>query len=192
MKARANTVFSVVLVVGLAMLTFWLERLVREPGIGQPDQARHEPDFIVERVTAVTLDRAGRPSSTLTAETMRHFPDDETTELEEPRLVQLREARPPLHVAADRGTVFKEGNEVRLYGNVIVRREESTDRPELRMETTYLQVFTKEDVARTPERVFIYQGHSRLTGIGMDYDNKTRQLDLRTRVSGSFQREKEQ
>ena len=82
----------------------------------------------------------------------------------------------------------KDGEEVRLYGNVLVVREATHARPALRMETTYLQVFPKEDVARTPEAVVITEGASRLTGVGLDFNNRTRQLELKARVNGTFVR----
>jgi lipopolysaccharide export system protein LptC len=187
-KARTNTLFSVALVAGLAALTWWLERAVQAPAGSAPNALEHDPDFIVERFTATSLDKTGRPESGLTARRMTHYPDDETTELEEPRLVQFREQGPPVRISAERGTVTKDGEEVRLYGNVLVMREATKARPALQMETTYLQVFPKQDIARTPEAVVITEGASRLTGVGLEYNTKTRQLELKARVNGTFVR----
>ena len=188
MKARTNTLFSLALAAGLAALTMWLERAVQAPTGSHPSGLEHEPDFIVERFTATSLDKGGRPESRLTARRMVHYPDDQTTELEEPRLVQFREPGPPMRISAERGTVTKDGEEVRLYGNVVVRREATKTRPELKMETTYLQVFPKQDIARTPEAVVITEGASRLTGVGMDFNSRTRQFELKARVNGTFSR----
>ena len=188
MRARANTLFSLALVAGLAMLTLWLERAVQEPGGSRPDLTQHDPDFIVERFTATKLDETGRPESTLTAERMVHYPDDATTELEDPLLVQLPERGPPVRISAERGTVMKDGEEVRLYGNVVITRDATESRPELKVETTYLQVFPNEDLARTPEAVVITEGRSRLSGVGMEFDNRARTLVLRARVSATLER----
>jgi LPS export ABC transporter protein LptC len=54
------------------------------------------------------------------------------------------------------------------------------------MDTTYLQVFPKTEQARTPEPVLITEGSSRLTGVGMEYDNAKRVLELKARVSGTY------
>ena len=188
MKARANTLFTLGLAAGLAMLSLWLERAANAPAGSRPDPSLHNPDFIVERFTATTLDKSGRPESRLIAKRMVHYPDDETTELEEPRLLQLPGEGPPVRITAERGTVTKGGEEVRLYGNVVVIREASGARAELRMETTYLQVFPKEELALTPESVVITEGRSRLAGVGMEYNNKTRQFTLRARVTGTLDR----
>jgi lipopolysaccharide export system protein LptC len=187
-KARTNTLFSLVLVAGLAGLTMWLEHIVQAPARSSPNALEHDPDFIVEQFTATSHDKAGRPESRLTARRMTHYPDDDTTELEEPRLVQFRAPGPPVRISAERGTVTKDGEEVRLYGNVLVVRDGTKGRPELRMETTYLQVFPKQDVARTPEAVVITEGDSRLSGVGLDYNTRTRVLELKARVNGTFVR----
>jgi lipopolysaccharide export system protein LptC len=187
-RARANTLFTLGLAAGLAMLTLWLEHAVNAPTGGRPDPTLHDPDFIVERFTATTLDKSGRPDSRLIAKRMVHYPDDETTELDEPHLVQLTDDGPPVRITAERGTVTKDGEEVRLYGNVVVVREATDARPELRMETTYLQVFPKEEIAVTPESVVVTEGRSRLAGVGMEYHNKTRQFTLKARVSGTLNR----
>lgn len=186
MTPRSNTLFPLALVIGLALLTFWLEHAVQPSGDGTSEAARHDPDFVVENFTATNMNKAGKPVSTLTARRMVHFPDDDSTELDLPRLVQTQENGPPVHISADRGNVTKDGEEIRLYGNVIVRREATPERPEMRMDTTYLQVFPDTEIARTPERVVITEGKSRLVGVGMEVSNKTRVFELKSKVSGTY------
>jgi lipopolysaccharide export system protein LptC len=187
MNVRSNTLFSLGLAAGLAVLTFWLERSVHSPEGAASSARARMPEFIVERITATAMDKGGRAESRLTAQRMLYYPDEEVTEVEEPRLTQFPAKGPPVHVSAERGTVDRNGEEVRLYGNVVVTREPAGDRPELRMDTTYLQVFPKTEVARTPEPVLITEGSSKLTGVGMEFDNAKRQLELKARVSGTYE-----
>jgi lipopolysaccharide export system protein LptC len=187
MRLRSNTLFSLGLAAGLAALTFWLERTVNTPTSASSSTSARVPEFVVDRIASTAMDKGGRAESRLTAQRMLYYPDEETTEVEEPRLTQFPEKGPPLRVSAERGTVSKEGDEVRLYGNVVVLREPDGDRPELRMDTTYLQVFPKTEMARTPEPVLITEGRSKLAGVGMEYDNAKRQLELKARVSGSYE-----
>jgi lipopolysaccharide export system protein LptC len=186
MKFRSNTLFSLGLAAGLAVLTFWLERAVHSPDGAASGARSRVPEFVVERITATAMDKGGRAESRLTAQRMLYYPDEEVTEVEEPRLTQFPEKGPPVHVAAERGTVDRSGEEVRLYGNVVVTREATEDRPEMRMDTTYLQVFPKTEVARTPEPVLITEGSSKLAGVGMEFDNAKRQFELKARVSGTY------
>jgi lipopolysaccharide export system protein LptC len=185
-KLRSNTLFSLGLAAGLAALTFWLERTVSAPTGAAASARARVPEFVVDGITATAMDKGGRAESRLTAERMLYYPDEETTEVLEPRLTQMPVKGPPVRVSAERGTVNKEGDEVRLYGNVVVVRDPVGDGLPLRMDTTYLQVFPKSEVARTPEPVLITQGNSKLTGVGMEYDNAKRVLELKARVSGIY------
>ena len=186
MKTRASTYFPVVLMLLLAGSTWWLERVVELSEPQAPGKARHDPDAIVDRFTVTRFGPEGNVSSTLTAARMLHFPDDETTDLVEPRMVQLPKDAPPVRMRADRGNVTKDGDEVHMHDNVVVTRDATADRPELRVETTYLHVWPKDEIARTPEPVTITEGDSRLAGIGMEVRAKTREFELHSRVKGSF------
>jgi lipopolysaccharide export system protein LptC len=184
-KPRANTVFPLALLVGLAGLSFWLERAVQEHET-ETRVEQNDPDFIVENFTAMKMDKDGKPASTLKARRMKHYPETETSELEKPFLVQLRDSGPPVNISADRGLIAGSGDEVRLYGNVVVSRQATEERPELRLETRYLQVFPEQDLARTTEHVVITQGRTRLTGVGMEVNSKTEEFVLKSKVSGVY------
>jgi lipopolysaccharide export system protein LptC len=183
---RASTVFPLLLVIALAAVTFWLERTVQMAAPSPRDTTRNDPDLIAHAVKSLQLDETGRPDSTLAAAKMVHFPADDSTELTQPRLVQLREKEPAIRVRADRGTATKDGEEVRLYDNVVVTRDATADRPEMRAETAFLQVFPNEKIARTPERVVITEGGSRLAGTGMVANARTQQMTLDADVSGTL------
>lgn len=183
MKRRANTLFPLAMAFGLALLSFWLERAVQAPG-AVPTATAGEPDYLVEHFNAVALDKTGRPQSSLAAVRMVHFPDTEITEVEAPRVTHRREGEPPIRITASRGEVTKDGEEVRLFDDVVITREATKGRPELRLETTYLQLFREAEIARTSARVVIFEGSSRITGVGMEADNKARTIELKSQVSG--------
>ena len=56
----------------------------------------------------------------------------------------------------------------------------------MRVQTEYLQVFPDRDLARTDKPVIITEGDSRLSGVGMEFNNKTRQFALLSQVRGTF------
>jgi lipopolysaccharide export system protein LptC len=69
---------------------------------------------------------------------------------------------------------------------VVVVREAGKGQNELRVQTEYLQVLPDRDLARTDKPVVITEGRSRLAGVGMELNNKTRQFMLRSQVRGTF------
>jgi lipopolysaccharide export system protein LptC len=187
-KPRASTLFPLGLAMALAAITFWLERTVQMAAPAPRDVARNDPDSIATNVNTLILDEHGRLEATLAAAEMVHFPADDSTKLTAPRLVQLRDQQPPLRVRADRGTVSRDAEEVRFYGNVVVTRDATPERPALRADTTFLQVFPNQRLARTPERVVIVEGRSRLAGTGMVAEGRTDRITLESDVSGTFER----
>jgi lipopolysaccharide export system protein LptC len=92
----------------------------------------------------------------------------------------------PSLIHAERGLVSKNGEEASFHGNVVVVREAGKGQDELRVETEYLKVIPDRDLALTDSPVVITEGRSRLVGIGMEVNNKTRQLVLRSQVRGTF------
>jgi lipopolysaccharide export system protein LptC len=185
-RDRASSLFPLLLVLALAAASLWLERAVQAPEYDRSGKSRHDPDFIADDFGIVKMNAAGKPEYTLSAERMLHYPDDESTSVVAPRLVQRRDAASPIVIRADRGRVSKNGDEASFYGNVVVVREAGNGQNELRVETEYLQVIPDRDLARTDSPVTITEGRSRLVGTGMEVNNRTRQFALRSQVRGTF------
>jgi len=185
-RDRAYNLFPLLLILALAAASLWLERAVQPPERDRSGKSRHDPDFIAEDFGIVKMNAAGKPEYTLSAERMQHFPDDETTSVVAPRLVQRHDNAPAIIVRADRGLVSKNGDEANFHGNVVVIREAAKGQDELRVQTESLQVLPDRNLARTDKAVVITEGRSRLAGIGMELNSKTRQFALRSQVRGTF------
>lgn len=185
MRGAATRVFPLALMLALALLTFWLDRALREEQ-GTPSQRRHEPDFVVSNFTITRYDRDGRVESTLTAKKMVHFPDDDSTELEAPLIVQTKPGEARMTMSAQRGSLSQDGADVFLFDKVRLTREAKPPNPEQRMETEFLHIVRDKSLVRTDREVAIYEESRHLTARGMEYNNDTRQLYLRERVRGRF------
>ena len=74
----------VLLLGGLAALTYWLDAQIQTPAARRDGSTRHDPDLFLKNFRAVKYDETGKPKETLAALRADHFPDDETAELEKP------------------------------------------------------------------------------------------------------------
>lgn len=191
MRGATNRMFPLALMLALALLTFWLDRAVREEQL-HPSLKRHDPDFIVENFTITRYDVEGRVESTLTARTMRHFPDDDTTELEAPQVVQTKPDKARMTLTAQRGALSQDGVDVFLYDSVLLVRDAKDEAPEQRMTTSFLHIVRGKSLVRTDRDVLIHQEDRELSGRGMEYDNETGQMFLRERVRGRFDPKKKE
>ncbi len=186
MRLSAARLFPLALMFVLALLTLWLERAVREEEL-HPSLRRHDPDWTVEDFRLTTYARDGAAESMLFAAKMLHYPDDDTTDLVAPRLVQTKPGEPRMTVTANRGSLSRDGEEIFLYGDVVLVRESSAGRPEARMTTSFLHMLRGRSLARTDREVTIVEENRSLSGRGMEYDNEARRLDLRAQVRGRFE-----
>ena len=187
MKLSTTRMFPLLLMLALAGLTFWLERMVREEEGAHPSQRRHDPDYVVDNLTHTRFNLKGLVDSTLVAAKMLHYPDDDSTELVTPRVVQTKPNEPRVTLTADRGTLSQDGEEVFLYGNVLMVREAGRGRREARTRTSFMHVVQGHSVIRTDRDVVITEEDRVLWGRGMEYHNDTMELFLRERVRGRFE-----
>lgn len=185
MKLAATRLFPLLLVLALALLSFWLERAVREEQV-HPSLKRHDPDYVVQNFVITKYNASGGAESTLAAAKMVHYPDDDSTELLAPRMVQAKPGEPRMTLTADRGSLSQDGDEVFLYGNVLLVREGDAERPETRIRTSFLHVVGARSLVRTDREVTLTEPERSLSGRGMEYHNETRQLYLREGVRGQF------
>ena len=187
MRLSTTRMFPLALIVALAGLTFWLERMVREEEGLHPSLRRHDPDYIVDNLAHTRFNPQGVVESTLVAAKMLHYPDDDTTDLVAPRVVQTKPNEPRMTVTADRGALSQDGEEVFLYGNVLLVRDAGPDRPETRMRTSFMHVVQAHSVIQTDRDVVITEDDRVLSGRGMEYHNDSKELFLRERVRGRFE-----
>jgi lipopolysaccharide export system protein LptC len=186
-KLSTARLFPLLLMLALAGLTFWLERTVREEERVHPSLRRHDPDFVVDQLSYTRFNLQGMVESTLAAAKMLHYPDDDSTDLVAPRIVQTRPDEPRVTLTADRGTLSQDGEEIFLYGNVLIVREAGPEGFERRMQTSFVHMAQGRSVFLTDRDIVITEGDRVLSGRGMEYRNDTKELFLRDRVRGRFE-----
>jgi len=170
----------------LAALTFYLDRTVNEDD-SHPALRRHDPDYLIVNFTTTTYNREGAAESMLSAARMVHFPDDDTTELTSPRVVQTKPDEPKMTVRADRGKLSRDGEDIYLYDNVVLEREAGAGQSAATLTTEYLQVVRDRSLVRTDREVKIVEETRALSGRGMEYNNDTRHFTLNADVRGRFE-----
>ncbi|MDS4016272.1 MAG: LPS export ABC transporter periplasmic protein LptC [Candidatus Accumulibacter sp.] len=184
MKQWSTAVLPLSILLTLAALTFWLRYATEFPDTHSDGKHRHDPDYIVSEVTVRKLDKTGMLRHTLFAEELRHYPDDDSTELIKPTLVHVQPGRPRLTVKAAHGRLTSQAERVDLREDVEVHREADGKHEALLVSTTELTVLPDEEKAFTKSKVVITQGKSSIQGVGMQVDNKLRTFVLEAQVNG--------
>ena len=136
----------------------------------------------MENFSAIRLNEQGVPRFIMSAKKMLHYADDDSTELEVPRLAVLSAGNPTIHIIAKRGIVSGRGDEVFLHNNVELLREASARQEELTLHTEYLHIIPDKDWANTDYAVTIVDAHNTVYAKGLEMDNKARTLKLLSQV----------
>jgi len=190
---RATAWSPVLLLGGLAALTYWLDAQVQPPPPRRDGSARHDPDLFAEGVRVMKLDANGKPLQSLAARRAEHFLDDQTTDFIDVKLSETRAGKPPFTVTAALATLTSDRENVYFKGNVRAVREampatatEPASGP-LTIASEYLHVLPNQEIVRTDKPVTITDPRGIINATGMEADNKAKTIKFKSGVSGHME-----
>ena len=186
MNDRLITWSPLLLLALLATMSFWLDHKV-QPQPRRPDgSTRHDPDFIIEGFSAVKMNPDGTRRYGLTAKRMVHFPDNNSTELELPRLVYFDYQRAPVTIRSETAEAMQGGDDIYFRGDVQIIRSAYASNAELGVFTSFLHVIPDKDLAKTDKPVRMVEGNSTASSVGLEFNNVTREVKLLSEVKASY------
>jgi lipopolysaccharide export system protein LptC len=192
MKHWGSALFPLSILLVLTLLTFWLRYATELSEPNRDGKHRHDPDYILSDIVLRKLDQDGELKYTLRAVEVRHYPDDDTTDLLRPNLLHQNRQndKPPVMISADRGHVSNDNERVDLYDNVRIYRQPFGKYEELTATMDELTAFPDEEKAFTKTPVLITQGTSWVKGVGMKVDNKAQTYVIESQAVGFTENKK--
>lgn len=184
----------VLLLGGLAALTYWLDAQITPP-VTRPDgNRRHDADIYVENLRAVVFGADGKPLQLLSAVRGEHFPDDETTVFTKPDLVLKDPQQPTFAVTADSAKIAGDRNSVWFTGNVRAKRDAdpgaakgTSGASAMTLTTDYLHVLPHERRAETDKAVTIEEARGIIHAVGMKLDAEHKTVNFLSRLQGTIE-----
>ncbi|MDZ4099004.1 MAG: LPS export ABC transporter periplasmic protein LptC [Methylophilaceae bacterium] len=189
MYARPSILFPIILLAILAMLTFWIDYTVQAPEAKIDGSSRHDPDYILNNFTTTRTNENGELRYRLTALEMRHYPDDDTTELEKPQFERYEVDKPFTTIEGNKGFVSTDAETVEFIDDVKVVRQAFNGKGEMVVLTDRLEVMPNEEMAKTDRPVVITQAPKTVIhATGMIYDKKNQTVQLLSRVKAHYEK----
>lgn len=183
---RLRVLLPLLLLAGAALV--W-EALLQRP----PESAATAPpgsqqiDYRLSGLDVTRMGPDGKPVHRLTAQTLSHAADDDTTRVEHPRLTVFQGDTPPWQVEARQAWISADGELVLLDGDVLITRAGADDRAPLRVETRNLRVQPRQDYAETDEAVRVETDDDWLDATGMQaWLRPPSRLKLLSSVKGRY------
>jgi lipopolysaccharide export system protein LptC len=171
----------------LAAGTWWLVR--NAPTFEAPRAAappRHEPDYVMTGFVVQRFAADGTLRTQIEGDTLRHYPDDDTLEIDAARIRAIGDNGTVTTATARRALANGDGSEVQLLGDARVNRPASGKEEAVEFRSEFLHAFRNVEQVRSHLPVVMTQGTNVVRASSMSYDNLSQQVEFKGRASASF------
>jgi len=179
MKERASIVVSIIILALLVMGSWWaVDQSQRAVQIDPPSRLTHERDTWAQKIVLVRTNDKGIVIHRLEGDLMEHFPDDKSYELHSPLAYTLKEENPLTVATSKIAFIYDEGNRIVMRGDAVLLRLGDDERQPLNFRSEEITMLVDKDLAYTDLPAVATSGRSRMSGVGMRFNNATQQLDV--------------
>jgi lipopolysaccharide export system protein LptC len=182
------TTYLPLLLMGLLALgTWWLVKntplLVPE---GPAKALRHEPDYTMHGFSVHRFAKDGRLKAQVEGDVLRHYPDDDTAEIDQVRLQAMGPSGTVTRATAQRALSNADGSELQLTGSARVQRDARGDEEAAVFTSDFLHAFLNTEEVRSHLPVVLQRGSTQIAGDSLNYDNLNRVISVNGRVKATF------
>lgn len=183
----ASAYLPLLLMAVLALGTWWL---VKNTPLFESERVvvplRHEPDYTMSNFMVQRFATDGTMRVQIEGDVMRHYPDTDTLEIDNPRIRALApDGR--VTVATARSALSNgDGSEVQLSGGAHVVREAGEKGEPIDFRGEFLQYFVNTERVQSHLPVTMKQGRTEITADAFNYDNLAHGVDFKGRIHAVF------
>ncbi len=180
----ARNLFTALLFLLAAASSWWLYQKVQPTEPVRPIKVEHEPDYFFEDFVVTSMNSQGQPKHRLKGVRMSHYPDDNTTVIEQPELDLYTNAKPVWQINAEQGLISAQGDQVLMSGEVQIKRYGSRQQDTVYVRTRDVLVKPDEKYAETDQLVVITSGNTKVKAVGMRAHIEKGRIELLSNVEG--------
>lgn len=177
----------IVLMALLALATWWLVKNTPVPAEPRPAAvARHEPDYTMTDFMVQRFGAAGAMRVQIEGRQLRHYPDTDTLEIEEPRILTIGPDGRRTVASARRAVANGDASEVQLLGGASVVRGPIGAEEAIEFRGEFLHAFANTEKLRSHLPVWVRRGSTELQADGLEYDHLALTFELKGRTRATF------
>ena len=183
----ASAYLPLLMMAVLALGTWWLVR--NAPGVETPREAvapRHDADYVMTNFVVQRFASDGVLRTQIEGDRLRHYPDDDTIEIDDPRIRSIGNDGVVTLASARKALANGDGSEVQLLGDARVTQPAHDGAEAIEFRGEFLHALRNVERVRSHLPVVVTQGQSVVRAGGMEYDNLSRVIDLQGHTSATF------
>jgi lipopolysaccharide export system protein LptC len=178
----------------LTLVSFWfLKTNTTDEDPSPPRKKSHVPDYIFSNAKLTVLNPDGTTKYRLLGKEFKHYEDDASIDVLQPRLRLFNPKTPPMTVLANTAHVTGDLDIVELFKNADISRPAQLNassniiNPLLHLQSNYLKFFINDDKMKTHLPIKIQRGDSIMTATqGATYDNVNQAVSMFGNVQGTI------
>jgi lipopolysaccharide export system protein LptC len=178
----------------LTLVSFWfLKTNTTDEAPSPPRKKTHTPDYIFSNAKLTVLNPDGTTKYRLLGKEFKHYEDDASIDILQPRLRLFNPKTPPMTVLANTAHVTGDLDIVELFKNADISRPAQLNasgniiNPLLHLQSNYLKFFINDDKMKTHLPIKIQRGDSIMTATqGATYDNVNQAVSMFGNVQGTI------
>ena len=183
----ASAYLPLLLMAILAAGTWWLVRTAPTPQarrVAAPP--RHEADYVMNQFVVQRFAADGSLRTQIEGAQLRHYPDDDTLEIDDARVRAIGANGAVTLASAKRALANGDGSEVQLLGDARVSRPADGKQEAVEFRSEFLHAFRNIEQVSSNQPVLVTQGTTIVHAQGMSYDNLARVVELTGRTTASY------
>jgi|CXWL01.1.fsa_nt_gi lipopolysaccharide export system protein LptC len=184
--ARARYWFLLLPLVALLGATYWLNMQTQTEPVKATVNTRLSIDALMENFSATKMDERGMPHFIVSAKQLHHYPEDDSTTLDEPELTTISDEGVAIRTTAKHGKISGKGDEIFLQDNVEMLRDASVQQAELNLKTEYLHILPNQNLMTTDRAVTISDANTTVNAVGLEMNYKLRTFKLLSKVKSVY------
>ncbi len=178
-------IISLLLVLLLALLSWWFQEDWQKPLLLTQPQDQHFPDYFMEDFTVIKMNPQGQLSHRIKARYMQHYNDTGEAQMQQPEIT-FEQDNVRWTISAQRAETHDNSSNIYLYDNVKIQRQNSQHQDDLNITTHYLEFNSQSRIAQTDKPAQIKTPDSELRATGMLIDYTQGILKLNSKVKGRY------
>jgi len=171
----------------MALGSWWLVKNTPLPEGPRPAVApRHEADYTMRQFSVQRFTPEGPMRAQIEGEVLRHYPDTDTLEIEQPRVTAFSLDGGVTTASARRALSNADASEVQLLGDARVTRGATARDEGLSFRGEFLHAFLKTEQVRSHLPATVIRGGTVIRADSFSYDNLERTVSMSGGVRASF------
>ncbi|AHY59983.1 LPS export ABC transporter periplasmic protein LptC [Stenotrophomonas rhizophila] len=143
-------------------------------------------DYVLHDFQIIALDEQGKESTTLRAPLLERSRNDETMSITTPLFLLPDQDGNHWELRSDTGWVSAKGDQLKLAGNVSGDSPKVANVPPTTFRTDHLDVFPKENRAKTDALVTMTRPGMTQSGVGFELDSKNKTYHFLSQSKGRY------